>query len=138
MMKKNFNVLTVKLTPYGQRYGCKFDFLHHNIVCFTLIVLTQICFLSYIPHWCHYAPFVRDPSIQTISTYPPLPNLNVSTRNIFSKVAPPNCTIKFATNLPHAKHQPYNLIKSSTNQPSTTTKLICFLSNHEEAPKPIQ
>lgn len=113
---KNF-----KLTPYRQSYGRKFDFLHHNIVCLTLIVLTQICFLSYIPHWCHYALFVHDLSIQTISTCSPLPNLNVSTRKTFSKVAPPNCTTKFATNLPHAKHQPY--ISSKPPPPTINKKL---------------
>lgn len=130
--------LLFMLTPYWQSYVRKFAFLYHNRVCLALTVLIQICFLSYILYWCHYALSVHDPFTQTISTCHPLPNLNVATRITFFKVTPPNCTTKLATNLPPAKHQAHNLVKTSTTNHQQESKPICFLSNHMETPEAIQ
>lgn len=48
--------------------------LHRNRVHLTLSILTQMCSLSYITYQCHFAIYVRDPSLRN-NTYPFKPYL---------------------------------------------------------------
>ena len=104
---------------YGRR-------LHHNRVCLTFTIVTEICFLSYI-HInviMHYLS-IHKPDLHVLLFL----TLMLRQAKLSPKALHQNCITKLATNLFVAKRKTHNLIKISTTNHQQESKLICFLSN---------
>ena len=109
--------------------GSKIALLHRNRVYLILIILTQLCSLSHITYQCHFALYVRDPSLRN-NTYSFKPNVQeffslalVSLQakpslKSLHQIAPPSLLPSF---LP--------LVANNLNQISTT--------NHQQGRQPI-
>ena len=86
----------------------------------TLTILTQICFLSYITHQCHFAIYVHHPLHNNIYSFKLdlrdllFLTMMLSQEKTLYEVVLPNCTTKLATNLPTSRYQLHNFNKIST------------------------
>jgi len=126
--KKNIcNPMNIVLTMGGG--SIVIALLHRNRVHLTLSIVTQMCSLSYITYQCHFAIYVRDPSLRN-NTYPFKPYLqelfSLALMSLQAKpslkslreIAPPILLLSF---LP--------LVANNLNQISTT--------NHQQGCQPI-